>query len=108
MLTIQCLFTIPYLLWEFPPRKPLLILDKLKVEVNGLYNTTTIKVTDDGPYIISGSFQMEDETGQLFEATEEVSLCRCGYSAEKPFCDGTHEEIEFESATRANDLMIEV
>ncbi len=30
-----------------------------------------------------------------------VSLCRCGHSATKPFCDGTHKRVEFQAETKA-------
>lgn len=69
---------------------------------------TTIKVTDDGPYEITGSFEIIDTNGNSFDAQKSVSLCRCGLSGEKPFCDGTHQDVDFESAPRANDLMVEV
>lgn len=69
---------------------------------------TTIKVTDDGPYEVTGSFELIDADGHSFEMKKGVSLCRCGLSGEKPFCDGTHLEVDFESAPRANDLMVEV
>lgn len=69
----------------------------------------TIKVSDHGPYEVTGSFKLVDEDGNSFEAKNGVSLCRCGLSGEKPFCDGTHEEVDFESAPRAkDDLMVEV
>lgn len=70
---------------------------------------TTIKVTDHGPYEVTGSFELVDADGNSFKAKNGATLCRCGLSDEKPFCDGTHEEIDFESAPRAkDDLMVEV
>ncbi len=68
----------------------------------------TIHVLDNGPYQVKGSFDVVDSDGNRFETEKDVSLCRCGYSDNKPFCDGTHEEIDFESAPRAEDLMVEV
>ncbi|MGM8211196.1 CDGSH iron-sulfur domain-containing protein [Virgibacillus sp. W0430] len=67
-----------------------------------------IKVKDNGPYQVSGSFDMVDAEGNAFKSERTVSLCRCGYSDDKPYCDGTHEEIEFKSAPRAKDVMVEV
>ena len=69
---------------------------------------TTIKVTDNGPYEVTGSFEIVDVDGNSFEVKKGASLCRCGYSGDKPFCDGTHQEIDFENTPRANDLMVEV
>lgn len=68
----------------------------------------TIRIEDDGPYQISGRFQLVDDAGELYETERELSLCRCGRSHEKPFCDGTHESIGFESAPRAQEHLIEV
>ncbi len=69
-----------------------------------------ITVQDNGPYEITGSFTVLDEEGHAFELKDSVTLCRCGYSHNKPFCDGTHEDIHFKSAPRADKekLMVEV
>ncbi|HLR09373.1 MAG TPA: CDGSH iron-sulfur domain-containing protein [Bacillota bacterium] len=61
-----------------------------------------IKVRDNGPYLITGSFEIVDAEGNTFETKKAVSLCRCGHSSNKPFCDGTHRKIGFESAPRAD------
>jgi CDGSH-type Zn-finger protein len=68
----------------------------------------SIRIEDNGPYHISGNIKIKDDTGNVYETRGQVSLCRCGRSHEKPFCDGTHEEIGFESTPRAEDLMVEV
>lgn len=64
---------------------------------------STIKVRDNGPYLVTGSFEVVDAEGNMFETKKTVSLCRCGHSSNKPFCDGTHKKIGFESAPRANE-----
>lgn len=69
---------------------------------------TKITVSDNGPYLIKGSFDIVDEQGNTFKKEDTVALCRCGYSNSKPYCDGTHEEIAFKSAPRANELIVEV
>jgi CDGSH-type Zn-finger protein len=38
---------------------------------------------------------IERSDGQPVEVRNRVTLCRCGHSENKPFCDGTHEEIGF-------------
>lgn len=63
---------------------------------------SSIKVKDNGPYLITGSFEVVDAEGNTFETKKAVSLCRCGHSSNKPFCDGTHKKIGFESAPRAD------
>lgn len=64
-----------------------------------------IEVSDNGPYNISGSFEIVDADGNTFHTTGDVSLCRCGRSGEKPFCDGTHDAIGFKSEPRAHELV---
>lgn len=49
-----------------------------------------------------------DDEGNKYETESAIALCRCGRSSEKPFCDGTHEDIDFKSAPRAKELMVEV
>lgn len=62
-----------------------------------------IQVDDDGPYVLSGSFELVDAEGNEYETDSSISLCRCGHSGDKPFCDGTHEAIDFGSSPRADD-----
>lgn len=54
-----------------------------------------IAVTVDGPLWVTGGVQIERSDGQPVEVRNRVTLCRCGHSQNKPFCDGTHEEIGF-------------
>jgi CDGSH-type Zn-finger protein/uncharacterized Fe-S cluster protein YjdI len=49
----------------------------------------------DGPLKISGSLEIVSGTGRTISRTMKVSLCRCGASANKPFCDGSHKKIGF-------------
>ena len=62
----------------------------------------TITPSDNGPYIVKGRFKLIDGAGNEFEVRETAALCRCGQSENKPFCDGTHNKVSFESAPRAN------
>ncbi|MGG2482197.1 CDGSH iron-sulfur domain-containing protein [Brevibacillus borstelensis] len=50
---------------------------------------------------VNGNVDLIDALGGRFEAGSTFSLCRCGHSEKKPFCDGTHKKIGFESAPRA-------
>jgi CDGSH-type Zn-finger protein/ferredoxin len=54
-----------------------------------------ITVTRNGPYMVSGSVALRDHNGQPIQTEETYRLCRCGGSANKPFCDGTHERKKF-------------
>ncbi len=51
----------------------------------------------DGPYIVKDLKNFTNRNGSI-ETKETMALCRCGGSANKPFCDGTHAKIGFSSA----------
>lgn len=52
---------------------------------------TVIRAYPNGPILVRGAFQLEDEEGNPIDSHRStVALCRCGKSAIKPFCDGTH------------------
>jgi nitrite reductase/ring-hydroxylating ferredoxin subunit len=53
---------------------------------------------NNGPYEVRGKVKLVTEGGRIIPAEEgEAWLCRCGHSASKPFCDGTHAKIGFRS-----------
>lgn len=58
---------------------------------------TRITVKENGPYRVEGDFEIRDHEGRLLKVVEGrgISLCRCGKSATKPFCDGAHKEDGF-------------
>ncbi|MBA2348550.1 MAG: CDGSH iron-sulfur domain-containing protein [Solirubrobacterales bacterium] len=61
----------------------------------------TIKVRDDGPLKITGPVVLTDADGAAFTLPDgPIALCRCGRSADKPFCDGSHRDA-FVDAGRA-------
>lgn len=61
-----------------------------------------ITVKDSGPYVVSGSITLVDGAGDPVAVSGEViALCRCGHSANKPFCDGSHKAAGFVSQVRA-------
>ena len=49
----------------------------------------------DGPLLIKGNLTMTAASGRAAWQGTKVALCRCGASKNKPFCDGTHKEIDF-------------
>ncbi len=60
----------------------------------------TIKVRPNGPYLIEGAVSIVDAQGNVFPTNPDkptVALCRCGESANRPFCDGTHNKCGFQS-----------
>jgi CDGSH-type Zn-finger protein len=64
---------------------------------------TEIKVTENGPYLVSGPVRIIDADGNEHDVSDRttVVLCRCGGSTTKPFCDGTHSRTGFAAAERA-------
>jgi len=57
----------------------------------------TITPAPDGPYLVKDLENFANQKGPI-ETRETMALCRCGESANKPFCDGTHKKIGFSSA----------
>jgi len=55
----------------------------------------TITPYRDGPYLVRGPFTLVDQQGREIAHARTVALCRCGRSAARPFCDGTHKAIGF-------------
>jgi len=55
----------------------------------------TITIRPDGPYRVEGDVPLEDAGGKQYDPKPAYSLCRCGGSRNKPFCDGTHWAIGF-------------
>ena len=67
-----------------------------------------IKITakKNGPYRVEGdlaSLKLTDADGNHYDLTgkQGISLCRCGGSVNKPFCDGTHSKLGFQAAESA-------
>ncbi|MBP7929599.1 MAG: CDGSH iron-sulfur domain-containing protein [Acidimicrobiia bacterium] len=69
----------------------------LTYALDGLVNEPNlpaqIGVLPDGPLWVSGGIPVERSTGESLEERNRVTLCRCGGSAIKPLCDGTHKEV---------------
>jgi CDGSH-type Zn-finger protein len=56
----------------------------------------TIKALRNGPLEVSGAPTLLDGQGTAYPAREDpIYLCRCGQSANKPFCDGSHKRCGF-------------
>ncbi|WXG47084.1 MAG: CDGSH iron-sulfur domain-containing protein [Candidatus Atabeyarchaeum deiterrae] len=75
-----------------------------------------IKVGRKGPYLVSGGIPLaiqiidtdaegtpiEWRTGKKYPPQDDYSLCRCGQTKNKPFCDGTHAKVHFEGTETAS------
>lgn len=66
---------------------------------------TRITVNDNGSLRVEGNFEIADKNGNLYNlgGREIISLCRCGLSKNKPFCDGSHKG-NFEHVATAFEL----
>ena len=63
-----------------------------------------IRMRPNGPFVVEGPFTLTDSAGNEFAISPDkpaVALCRCGASANRPFCDGAHKACDFESDERA-------
>lgn len=58
---------------------------------------TMIQASANGPLLVQGNFVLQDESGNIIDAPDRAALCRCGQSANKPFCDGSHVKNGFVS-----------
>ncbi len=67
--------------------------------------TTKITVNNNGSLRVEGDFEIVDREGNVYGlgGRELVSICRCGRSQNKPFCDGSHKG-HFEHEATAFDL----
>jgi CDGSH-type Zn-finger protein len=68
--------------------------------------TTKITVKNNGSIRVEGEFDLVDLNGNKFilNGRTAISLCRCGHSKDKPFCDGSHREGGFQSEITAREL----
>ena len=55
----------------------------------------TIRVKPNGSVRVNGTVDFVDADGKVLETKADFSLCRCGQSKDKPFCDGSHREAGF-------------
>jgi uncharacterized Fe-S cluster protein YjdI/CDGSH-type Zn-finger protein len=62
----------------------------------------SIRASADGPLLIEGAFTILDEDGALLPTAGRAALCRCGGTANAPFCDGTHRVNGFRPERKAN------
>jgi CDGSH-type Zn-finger protein/truncated hemoglobin YjbI len=61
-----------------------------------------IRVSLDGPYVVANLPEFRNWLGEELPLKPEMELCRCGRSANKPFCDGSHAKTNFSGAKDPN------
>ena len=60
-----------------------------------VFEPPSIGAIRNGPLWVRGGIPVESADGSTYEARNRVTLCRCGHSSNKPFCDGSHEAVGF-------------
>lgn len=73
-----------------------------------------VKITKDGPYVVSGNVPLEEKVilnngqenyyadGRILPQEKVYALCRCGHSNNMPFCDGSHSNVHFDGTETAS------
>jgi hypothetical protein len=57
---------------------------------------TIVETSPNGPLLVYGNVAIKDASGNLTKKHNVTAFCRCGGSANKPYCDGSHKKIGFE------------
>jgi CDGSH-type Zn-finger protein len=67
---------------------------------------TKVTVRNNGSLRLEGDFTIVDQDGNAFGlgGRTSISLCRCGHSQNKPFCDSSHKTAGFQSEVKAREL----
>jgi uncharacterized Fe-S cluster protein YjdI len=58
--------------------------------------STAVEVRPNGPLLVYGTLQIKDSSGQETIRNKTTAFCRCGASANKPYCDGSHLKAGFQ------------
>lgn len=66
-----------------------------KTNTTNMENQNKIEIAANGPILVHGTIEIKHADGTVETKEKMCALCRCGASANKPFCDGTHRKIEF-------------
>ncbi len=64
-------------------------------EMSNDSNSVKVNIYSEGPYVIEGEVCLVHPDGTE-EVKSKAALCRCGHSANKPFCDGAHKGSGFD------------
>lgn len=56
---------------------------------------TIVELSENGPILVYGNLSIKDKEGNITKKHKVTAFCRCGASANKPYCDGTHRKVGF-------------
>jgi len=62
---------------------------------NNIVEALAIDISENGPILIKGPVNIKYKGKEEIKESKTIALCRCGESANKPFCDGTHKRKGF-------------
>ena len=65
-----------------------------KPELEG-ENAVKVQILENGPLLVQGALELTDAQGGTKTIGDKTAFCRCGASSNKPFCDGSHNKINF-------------
>ena len=68
----------------------------IKGETNDSKEVNKVEVSANGPLLVHGNLNVCKTDGTEEKKSKVTAFCRCGASANKPYCDGSHSRIEFE------------
>jgi len=60
-----------------------------------IHTETVVEVMENGPLLVFGTLHITNSDGTKEVKNKTTAFCRCGASANKPYCDGVHRKIEF-------------
>ncbi len=66
----------------------------------------TITIVPDGPLYLRGDIEIQNAEGETLLEDTRVAICRCGASQNKPLCDNSHKDIEFEASASFDETKL--
>lgn len=70
-------------------------LNEDEIKKEDLSPSTIVEPSPNGPLLVYGNITLKDKEGNETSRSKVTAFCRCGASANKPFCDGAHHQIKF-------------
>ena len=67
-----------------------------------------VAVSNDGPLYVTGDLSVDGAAPDMHSVTRRAALCRCGASKNKPFCDNSHREIDFQDSGAVGDTGLDM
>jgi len=72
-----------------------LLYNLKNLKINNNMEKIKINAMENGPLLVEGNIEVTKPDGSIENKEKTTAFCRCGASANKPYCDGKHRNIEF-------------